>query len=265
MDLLYKYYSTENEYAINNIENGNICFSPIESLNDPFEGVGAYLYEVSREEQDYWNSIGSDVPKLISKRFSEDVRDVVNFQYRVFCATKKCDNPLLWAYYANSHKGFCVGYKKENISKVSSNIFDIEYISQMCSINDLDVNTYIKLLKVKSTDWKHENECRVIYQLNDSDVSALKPNVYLDEESQCKEKMYKLCGYVQTNNLRTLCANKFIIKKCEPEVIYMGMRMEWEHKQKLINVAKKFNIRVFQMTQKQNDFNIVPEEIIFNL
>lgn len=29
---------------------------------------------------------------------------------RVFCLSTTCDNPAMWAYYANGHKGFCVEY-----------------------------------------------------------------------------------------------------------------------------------------------------------
>lgn len=112
MNLLYKYYSDESSYAFQNIENGNICFTPLESLNDPFEGVGAYLYQVSSEEQIYWDSIGSNVPKLVSQKLSEELRDMVNFKYRVFCSSKEFDNPLLWVYYAIHVRCFVLGTKK---------------------------------------------------------------------------------------------------------------------------------------------------------
>ena len=88
MKLLYKYYSNESKYAFENVENGNICFTSLESLNDPFEGIGRYLYDVSSEEQMYWDAIGSDLPALLAKRFSEDLRDMLNFKYRVFCSSK---------------------------------------------------------------------------------------------------------------------------------------------------------------------------------
>lgn len=219
------------------------------------------LYQVSSEEQMYWNSIGSDLPKLLSKRFSEDLRDMVNFKYRVFCSSKDYDNCLLWAYYANSHKGFCVGYKESDILKISDELLDVKYSSEMCTINEFNEDTYKKLLSIKSIDWSNENECRALYVLKNSDVSSLSAEVYFNTESQSNEIMYKLHGHVQTNNLRTLCAEKFILKKCEPSVIYLGLRMKWGNKQHLINIARKFNIKVYQMSQKQNSFKFIPQEI----
>ena len=261
MDFLYKYYSNGSRYAFDNVENGNICFSTLESLNDPFEGVGAYLYQVTEEEQAYWDSIGSDVPKLLSKRFSDDIRDMVNFKYRIFCVTSECDNPLLWAYYANSHKGFCVGYERGSISKVSDELFKIKYSDGMCPINDFNTDTYKELLSVKSCDWSGEKEWRALYELKPCDVVSAGPEVYFDQQQRSAEKIYMLHGHAQMNNLKTLCAPKFVLKKCVPTAIYLGMRMKWEDKQRLINIAKKLNIKVYQMSQGQNSFGFVPQEI----
>lgn len=261
MDLLYKYYSNESNYAFENIENGNICFTPLESLNDPFEGVGAYLYQVSSEEQIYWDTIGSNVPKLVSQKLSEELRDMVNFKYRVFCSSKEFDNPLLWAYYANSHKGFCVGYKESDIREISNDMLDIEYRSEMCTINEFNEDTYRKLLSIKFIDWSMENECRALYILNNSDVSFLHTEVFFDKKKQCDKKMYKLHGHVQTQDLKILCADKFILKKCEPAVIYLGLRMELKDMQRLLDIARKLEIKVYQMSQEQNSFKFIPQEL----
>lgn len=262
MEVLYKYYSNESTYAYKNIEDGNICFSPLECLNDPLEGVGAYLYQVSDEEQKYWDSIGSDLPKLLSKRFSEDFREVANFKFRVFCSSKEYDNPLLWAHYANSHKGFCVGYEKSSIVEVSDKLFDIEYKSEMYPINEYDEKAIERVLSVKSIDWSNENECRALYELKDNDVLHLNSEVYFDKEKQSDAKLYKLQGHIQTNNLKTLCAEKFVCKKCTPVVIYFGVRMSWSDKQRLIDIARKSQIKVYQMSQKQNSFEFISEDII---
>ncbi|MCX0398221.1 DUF2971 domain-containing protein [Clostridium perfringens] len=263
MGMLYKYYSNESEYAYKNIEDGNICFSPLECLNDPLEGYGAYLYKVSDEEQIYWNSIGSDLPKMLSKRFSEEFREVANFKYRVFCASKEYDNPLLWAYYANCHKGFCVGYKKSSIGVVSDKLFDMNYKDEMYPINESDEKIFEKLLSVKSIDWKNENECRALYELKCEDIGHSNHEVYFKKEKQLDEYLYILNGNARTNDLRTLYARKFICKKCSPVVIYLGMKMEWNDKKRLIDIAHKLKIKVYQMSQEQNSFKFIHEDIIY--
>lgn len=161
----------------------------------------------------------------------------------------------------NSRKVFCVGYKESNIKEVSNEMFDIKYRNEMCNINEFNEDTYRKLLSIKFIDWSKENECRALYVLQNSDVSFLSPEVIFDKGKQCDKKMYKLHGYVQTQDLKTLCAEKFILKKCEPSVIYLGLRMESKNKQQLLSIARKLEIRVYQMLQEQNSFKFIPQEI----
>lgn len=262
MELLYKYYSNESEYAYENLENRKICFSPLESLNDPLEGLGAHAYEVSEKESEYWAEIGSNLPENSSKIFTKDVWEVLNFKYRVFCSTKEYNNPLLWAYYANSHKGFCVGYDKEDILKISKKLNNIDYSETMCSINNFNNETLEQVLYTKSSEWSRENECRVLYELEDYDVEHLDPNIYLSKDKKFDQKIRYLNGHVQRENLETICAEKFILKDCSPKVIYIGMKMKSNDREKLIGIANKLKIKIYQITQEKNTFKFVAKKII---
>ena len=52
--MLYKYYSDKSDYALANFRDNHISFTSIQILNDPFEGVGEYIYSVSDEAAQYW-------------------------------------------------------------------------------------------------------------------------------------------------------------------------------------------------------------------
>ena len=39
------------------------------------------------------------------------------------------------------------------------------------------------------------------------------------------------------------------------------LRMDWKDKKRLINIARKYNIKVYQMSQERNSFKFVPQEI----
>lgn len=261
MDLLYKYYSNESEYAVSNFQNSQICFTPLESLNDPFEGVGAYSFQVSDEEQSYFRSIGSDLPKLLSKRISEDLYNAANFRYRVFCATVDHDNPLMWAYYANSHRGFCVGYEKSDLLQLGDSAQNITYTNEIFSINECEEDSLVRLLFQKSEDWQSEKEFRILYKLTHKDVSILDIDKYFTSSSS-KDKIYTLHGHVQTNNLQCFCSDKYIIKKCTPRVVYLGMRMPLGDKKRILDFAVENKIPVYQMTHELNRFKFTDERII---
>lgn len=265
MPLLYKYYSNESDYAFKNLENGHICFTSLQSLNDPFEGIGKYSFDVSSEEQRYWDSIGSDLPKLLSKRISDDYWELLNFKYRIFCTTTESNNPLLWSYYANSHKGFCVGYNESDILKVADVVSDVRYRNDMCLLNDFNEsrneNQYIELLSIKSTEWSREKERRAFYMIKENDISTISVEDYFKKKQCDNDSIYIFRGHAQTNNLQVLSSKKFILKECKPSELYLGMRTSWEDKNRLIEISRKLNIRVYQMYLEQNSFRILFQEV----
>lgn len=255
--MLYKYYSAKSEYAIDNLFDGKISFTPLDALNDPYEGIATYSYEVDEEEQAYWDELGIDLPQMMSDKLSEKTKEVLNFKYRVFSATKEYDNPLLWAYYADSHKGFCVGYDESSISDMAMDLVEIDYGNELFQFSELEEETFIKLLSVKAKEWYQEKECRAIYQLKESDVSERDEALYYNTAKQLEEGI--MCAhwrYRQTDPLVTLCAKRFIQKDCSPKEIYMGIKMETEDKKKLCEAAAKHGCKIYQMVQEKNSFQL---------
>lgn len=262
MEILYKYYSNESKYSLENLKNANISFSPLETLNDPYEGVGAYLLQVSDKGQKNNDYNINKLDKLITKKITGNLYEENNFYYRVFCSSKNYNNTLLWSYYANEHKGFCVGYEEKDLLEITDEILDIKYSNNMCIINEYSENTLKELLTTKYTDWSIENERRVLYKLKEDDIKKLDSKVYYENNKNTEDKLYKLSGYANQDNVCALCSDKFIIFKCKPSVIYMGLKMEHHDKKCIIKIAEKFNIKLYQMSQKENSFELIAKEYI---
>ena len=259
MEMLYKYYSNQSDYAFRNLEKGVVNFTPLISLNDPLEGLGTYKYEITEDEQKFWNDSGSDTPKLIEERFPKDIKDLLNFKHRILSTSKECTNPLLWAHYANSHNGFCVGYEKQSIQKITSNINDISYCTKRPEINFDNPDDLVNLLFVKSKAWDYEKECRAVYTLKYSDVLHLnKETYYLGEDSNFIYIPHQL---PQHNDYEILCSPKYITMKCIPNEIYFGMNMTDNDKRRIFNIAYKYNVKFYQVKYSDNTFEFVAEEI----
>ena len=91
-------------------------------------------------------------------------------------SSKAIENTLMWAHYANCHKGICVEYelgKKDFSSNYTSGatlmrLMRIKYIDPNLDSNVLDfTNPETKMnmrtaLATKSIDWGYENEVRMI-------------------------------------------------------------------------------------------------------
>lgn len=167
--LIYKYRSGSNR-DIDTLVNNQFYASDIEALNDIQEGkisindqeIELFDLFVTNNFSNFDNSIKDILEKLI--------QDCKNFG--IYSLSKDYKNELLWAYYANSNKGFCIEYDFEILKQHPFNedlFYDVEYSQNIPIINlesllnsSLRLNLPIKLLATKSLNWKHEEEIRLI-------------------------------------------------------------------------------------------------------
>lgn len=115
----------------------------------------------------------------------------------VFCVTEEFDNLLMWSHYADEHKGLvfkikcieqresllCAALKVNYSDKYPSfGTIDnwIEFISSG-QFSDLN-KSYNELITTKSTDWKYENEWRMIFpRVEDSGKASVLLNFHPEE------------------------------------------------------------------------------------
>ena len=77
-------------------------------------------------------------------------------------------NLLMWAHYANSHKGFCIGYKFEDIiNKFGINILPVIYSEEYSVIRSYKMfedydEFFLDEWRSKSIEWSYEKEWRLV-------------------------------------------------------------------------------------------------------
>ncbi len=185
-------------------ENQELRVTPICDLNDPFEGVPV-IEHVWKEDDfvnDYKNKLykiknqsfvkeyGFDRmykeaeinPKYVYKmlkniiaksRISSIIHNIlVSDKISVLSLTSCNNNELMWAFYADTHKGFAVGLKSDHEifsahfwddEKLNVKLRKIEYVSKRKNFYLEDGNgDFINTLLYKSKSWKHEKEWRLI-------------------------------------------------------------------------------------------------------
>ncbi len=77
----------------------------------------------------------------------------------VYSLSKDYKNELLWAYYADSHKGFCIEYDYDILKQYpcnEDNFFDVKYSKNVPIINlgiIFDISILKKSLVTKSLSW----------------------------------------------------------------------------------------------------------------
>ena len=151
-----------NKYTIESLVNKGVYKNNVDNFNDPFD---PYLKK--------YNTILNDECKKI----------------KVTCFSEKDDNLLLWAHYADNHRGLCLGYKlnheldKTSFDKVIYKEIETEFI-EIRKLKQGNFGKYIydnvelkeniltlkELYLRKHRDWAYENEYRLVhFDINNTD------------------------------------------------------------------------------------------------
>lgn len=165
---VYKYRSGS-ERDIETLVNNQFYSASIDSLNDIQEAKVQInnnefkLFDLLLNTNDLKDSNSF---KIILEKYLQQTKE-----YGIYSLSKNYDNELLWAYYSNSHKGFCIEYDFNILKQyqLEPEFFcDVEYQKDIpiISTNDLLNNKSrildIKSLATKSKNWEHEDEYRII-------------------------------------------------------------------------------------------------------
>lgn len=195
---LYKYM---NEDRIKNILIDNkIRFTQPKYFNDPFDvnpSINAKTIEnilrkigledlngleevfQSSELGDY--ALSSDEVKglgnAVAKKFAsikegeissiyknEAYLKLINENIGVLSLTTKSDNLLMWAHYANEHKGFVIEFDT-NFNPFNNKELKVDYKKKR-PIEKIGRENTNRVFLTKSVDWKYEDEYRIIKKLD---------------------------------------------------------------------------------------------------
>lgn len=189
MNVYYKYYSAlPPEYFIN----PTIKISQPYLFNDPFEqflsqdAVDAILKEFKENEP----------PEEMTDELVESL--IRTFQRwssgtGVVSLSETHRNKLMWSHYANSHRGLCIGYKKDFLSSLpphKSKLDTSKYVPVKVNYDScrFDIDRYEReqptfidiassSLFTKSDDWIYEKEHRCIISFAWADKVIIRGNV----------------------------------------------------------------------------------------
>lgn len=206
------------------IEKNYFWGSNFEQLNDPCETLIS---------SDKFKSLTKTFVKLLNKNSERELKKVHEAldnvigrgrEIGIYSLSASYNDELLWAHYANSHKGFCIEYDLDLLletyptDKVYS--FPIKYSKNPPEVDVSDVSNkeeisiVKKLAGNKSRNWGYEKEYRVITQ-------------------KSGEHPY---------NYRAVKA------------IYFGLRMPNEWKDEMMNTLKGRGIAYYQINQVQGKY-----------
>lgn len=185
--LVYKYRGGAFERDLESLKKDEFWTSSTSQLNDPCEG----LISINDYEQQIGN-LKKNFPQQSTNLnlIEQSFRNIINMKdtkLGIFSLSKTYNDELLWAHYADSHRGFCIEYNLELLiskQQIRHRYFDVQYSNSIPNLNfskileKEDPDTLIKtILGYKSERWSYENELRIITELqgiNSYDYRAVK-------------------------------------------------------------------------------------------
>ncbi|HMS66895.1 MAG TPA: DUF2971 domain-containing protein [Saprospiraceae bacterium] len=226
--LVYKYRSGDADTLERDIMSlkRNYFYSPtVDKLNDPTEAITNS--NPASEQIELFSLVFPSIKiqeSLIKIKEAHDKLNDVGRQYMgIYSLSKIYNDELLWAHYANSHRGFCIEYDSDYLNNKYRGFkkyeLNVEYSDEPPSFDfeGLNSSTEDKVKKIagfKSKRWDYEKEFRII------------TDVYGE-------------FYYEPEALKS---------------IYFGIRMSEENKQKIIKALEGRKITFYDMVLEPNTY-----------
>ncbi len=231
---LYKYRFVS-DYSLANFENDTIWVDHPTSFNDPFDSISAekdlcfsaVLNALDKSINDK-KIEDNELLKKANDTLSKEVIDIIEsiykkiminrtqFSFSVACLSETNSSILMWSHYANNHKGFCIEHDGKKIYQskaVNKHLFPVKYINRkepIIPISSLALE-YAGLYSVlcKTEDWAYEKEWRICFGIE-------------DQKGPRNLQLPKATG------------------------LYLGARMPKEDRIKLLDIASRKDIVVYE-------------------
>lgn len=195
MDIFYKYYSSEFN-VLKHLESPSIKLANVASFNDPFENQLADGLITMLAKKTMQSLHAED--EMYEKEFQE-IFKLLNIYFGVVTLTETHRNLLMWAHYASSHSGVCIGYKADFFDKLDKTLIkselpdvDIKYLPHRVIYDSkrfdeerfeyIDTSYHglfthvLNAMSKKSDEWIYEKEHRCIIPFVWTDKISVKPN-----------------------------------------------------------------------------------------
>jgi len=266
--VLYRYLSWMKPLQKRLLTEGEIYFSPPRSSNDPFDcqicidlnatagEIRRYLSDVDKMPEHWYNlppglrnaGLRQQVMHLKTEKGRQEVKlallDGINTGYGILSFATCRSSLLMWAYYGDRHCGLCVGIDTSLLDQfvshlagdIGSELRPVDYKAKYPLINPFKQGFHpgdyaYKIPKIKSSDWKDEEEWRMIVFLH--------PNL---------SRAYVLPGG--------------IIKE-----VIIGCRMPAQHQEEVKQTIRENhpNVKLFRARPSETDFVLEFDDITHEL
>jgi len=173
--ILFKYRKFD-KACLELLLNRELWFATPASLNDPFEGESTFAEVLEA----VWNKypLPQEDREIYRKKIETQLA-----RTGICSFSKARKNQLMWAHYADEHKGLCIGFKEQLLRTEGSYIYpiDVTYQDQypfddiikrfhfyekfpgMNNTQSIAGDIFLSVLGTKYSSWRYERERRLVF------------------------------------------------------------------------------------------------------
>lgn len=220
------------ELQLNN-ENGSFDFL-----------IELYKSETVEEIQSRFKKNENDI-KLLLEYSIFKLMNFLKTNTRTACLSKDVGSYLMWAHYADSHKGFAVEYETGIINNLQIS----------CGPDCKNIKT-VSLYEVIYSNKRYDATLftEYFYELLSTNKINYVP-INKDIQASTKAQLYKSCHWRYEKEWRAILGQPksfhndapVAIPNIKPSAIYLGSKMPIEYKKIFKNLAKEKHIKCYEM------------------
>ena len=203
-----------------------------------YEGSYSEFVEQARTDEEIIISIRQRIRRAydsLERKFKKKMSEYVG----VCCMSKIATSNLMWAHYANSHKGICIGFSFDVSEIVLINNKAIDYLnvkvhlpSHFITLSDKDRYPYYEEISFsKGDEWSYEREHRLLANLEDCKKEERGSEIYYYQD----------------------------IDKTDVKCVILGIQCDLENVIRNI-VKKRIKAPIMRCVQEGDSFSIKMEE-----
>ena len=169
-------YMCFNDHWEKNIFEGQAYLGEANNLNDPFdcliyvnhEAFTKHMFQMACKIFPYTDrKLLLETTKASVTGKLDEYLHYMKSQFRVACFTQNSDSPLMWAHYADSHKGFCMEYDLTKLPEgyrygILPVIYSDERYDATKVVITQNKNLVANPFYFKSSHWEYEKEWRMV-------------------------------------------------------------------------------------------------------
>ena len=216
--------------------------------NDPYYPIPfnhENLYKFLKIDKTHFNKIADEEVREFEKNIETQTKNTID-EALVSCFSKNSKSLLMWAHYADKHKGVCIEYERP----VSSDFVDMIYSEKRPKLRLESLTRYIAAVSVVGKDYSQEIQRKMFLEAMEPFITKSKEWEYEQEVRCLITKFGKNENLIQENG-------DYFYKMPLPTKIYIGCRCKGKELTKLLKLTNEHKIKVIFYKEDKNTYSLI--------